>query len=581
MSLSMFKKNKNKVDSKQSTNQPKAKEPSLIDTIDINSVSKARNWVASLPVMDMGETTRRLFVGLTKLNNEPISPQTRVDVTEILLPYVRMALENLDRHFLSRSFPLPVRSQKVFDLKKSLIMELAGSYQLAALDMLTKDSGSKKSLLISIGRAIQYMSVVIINDYSIYAKNKKSIWHDIHHLYLLACEKNIQTKEVPHKDDANGENLSIEEQYKLINLVALSVPNTLRQGEIARIREFFLENLNDVKLISSPEKVKSKYAHITLLNSDEPASLMPVADLLNSPTSRIFDLSSVIHKIDQFVTLSETDELGKHVKWPMLTHSLAKRLVYVLTTIRNRRYKRFEREEKASLVIRMSDVINIIRDNEPESFMDQINEDVEDDNIYQALAAEDEVSSPWSDVDVEELATNRDVTTHSWQIENSSSGGYGLKQVVSEATTARVGELVAIKDPKDTNDMWQVSVTRWMDSFKDVGLRIGLEILSLHGMVVKVDEITTRDISQKLPLEGVLLPTIDGARDEANLIFPGYIFHVDDELTITLGSRQQSVKITNIDDTVGNFSYCNFEILDVEELPEGSLEAFDDVWEFL
>jgi len=529
----------------------------------------------------MGETTRSLFAGLTKLNNEPIAPQTRVDVTEILLPYVKMALENLDRHFLSRSFPLPVRSQKVFDLKKSLIMELAGSYQLAALDMLTKNSGSKKSLLVSIARAIQYMSQVILNDYGIYAKNKKSIWHDIHHLYLLACEKSIQTKEVPHKDDANGENLSIEEQYKLINLVALAAPNTLRQGEITRIREFFLATLSDVKLISNPEKVKSKYAHISLLNSDEPASLMPVADLLNSPTSRIFDLSTVIHKIDQFVTLSETDELGKHDKWPMLSRSLAKRLVYVLTTIRNRRYKRFEREEKASLVIRMQDVINIVRDNEPETFMDQINEDVEDDNIYDALAAEDNVSSPWSDLDVEELATNRDVTIHSWLIENSSSGGYGLKQIVSEATTARVGELVAIKDPKDTSDMWQISVTRWMDSFKGVGLRIGLEILSLHGMGVKVDEITTREISQKLPIEGVLLPTIDGARDEANLIFPGYIFHVDDELTITLGSRQQHVRITKIDDTVGNFSYCNFEILDIAELPEGSLEAFDDVWEFL
>ena len=581
MSYSIFKKNKNKVDSPKSNNQSKEKEPSLIDTIDINSVSKARAWVASLPVMDMGETTRRLFTGLTKLNNEPISPQTRVDVTEILLPYVKMALENLDRHFLSRSFPLPVRSQKVFDLKKSLIMELAGSYQLAALDMLTKNTGSKKSLLVSIGRAIEYMSVVIMNDYGIYAKNKKSIWHDIHHLYLLACEKKIHTKEVPNKDDANGESLTIEEQYKIINLVALAAPNTLRQGEIPRIREFFIATLDDVKLISDPIKVKSKYAHITLLNSDEPASLMPVSDLLNSPTSRIFDLSAVIHKIDQFVTLSETDEFGKHDKWPMLTHSLAKRLVYVLTTIRNRRYKRFEREEKASLVIRMPEVINIIRDNEPESFMDQISEDVEDDNIYEALAAEDGVSSPWSDIDIDELATNRDVTIHSWKIENSSSGGYGLKQVVSEATTARVGELVAIKDPKDTSDMWQISVARWMDSFKAVGLRIGLEILSLHGMVVQVDEITTRAITQKLPIEGVLLPTIDGARDEANLIFPGYIFQVDDELTITLGSRQQLVRITHIDDTVGNFAYCKFEVLDAPEISEGSLEAFEDVWEFL
>jgi len=577
----MFKKNKKDASSKQAASQTKAKEPSLIDTIDIKTVSKARSWVAELPMTDMGVITRSLFAGLTKLNNEPLAPQVRVDITELLLPYVKMAIENLDRHFMSRSFPLPERSQKVFDLKKSLIMELAGSYQLAALDMLTKNTGSKKSLLISIGRAIQYMSIVIMNDYGIYAKNKKSIWHDIHHLYLLACEKKIQNKEVPHKDDVNAENLSIEQQYKLINLIALAAPNTLRQGEISRVREFFLETLEDVKLISNPERVKSKYAHITLLNSDEPASLMPVSDLLNSPTSRIFDLSAIIHKIDQFVTLSEMDELGKHNQWPMLTHSLAKRLVYVLTTIRNRRYKRFVREEKASLVIKMQDVISVIRENETETFMDQINQDVEDDNIYEALAAEESVSSPWSDIDVEELATDRDVTIHSWMIENSSSGGYGLKQIVNEATPARVGELMALKDPKDTSGMWQISVARWMDSFKDLGLRIGLEILSLHGMVVQVEEITTREISQKLPLEGVLLPTIDGARDEANLIFPGYIFHVDDELTMTLGSRQQHVRITKVDDTVGNFAYCSYQVLEKEELPEGSLESFDDVWEFL
>ena len=79
----------------------------------------------------------------------------------------------------------------------------------------------------------------------------------------------------------------------------------------------------------------------------------------------------------------------------------------------------------------------------------------------------------------------------------------------------------------------------------------------------------------------MLLPTIDGARDEANLIFPGFIFQAEDELTITLGSRQQHVRITALDDTVGNFAYCKYETLEKAELPDGSLESFDDVWEFL
>jgi len=579
MSISLFKK-KNKAESAGSKKAAKA-EPKLIDTIDIRTVAKARAWVGELPMMDMGETTKRLFAALTKLNKEPISPQIRIDVTDVLLPYVKMALENLDRHFMVRSYPLPERSQKVFDLKRSLIMELAGSYQLAALDMLTKKSISNKRLITAIGRAIQYMSMAIMNDYGIYAKNQKTIWHDIHHLYLLACENKIAKKEVPHKDDVNGEDFTIEQQYKLINLVALSAPNTLRQGEVEKIREFFVATLNDVSIIKDAENVKSKYAHIALLNSDEPASLMPVSEIVSSPTSRIFDLSRIINHIDQFVSLSEASDLGTHEKWPMLSHSLAKRLVYVLTTIRNRKYKRFPRDEKATLAIRMNDVINITRDNEPESFMDQINEDVEDDNIYEALAAEDGVSSPWSDIDVDELAENRDVQLHTWQIENSSSGGYGLRQIVNEASTARVGELVAIKDPKDNSGLWQIAVTRWMDSFKDIGLRMGLEILSLHGLVANVEEVSNRELTQKLPVEGIMLPTIDGAREEANLIFPGFIFQVDDELTLTLGSRQQHVRITAIDDTIGNFAYCSFETFEDDALEEGSIESYDDVWEFL
>ncbi len=549
--------------------------------IDLRTVAKTRTWVSGLPLTDMGETTRMLFLGLTHLNQESIAPQTRIDITEVILPYVKMVLENLDRHFLSRSFPLPERSQKIFDLKKSLQMEAAGSYQLAALEMLTKNLVSKKKLLLAIGRAMTYMNQVLMNSYEVYAKHDQAIWHDIHHLFLMACENKIDKKVIPNKDDTQGDEMSIEDHYKLINLIALSAPNTLRQGEVARIHSFFKLCIRDVSVLSNASKLKAKYAHIALLNSDEPASLMPVSDLVNSPTSRIFDLSTLINHLDEFVGLSEKTDLGTHEKWSMLTHSLAKRLVYVLTTIRNRRYKRFTREGKLTMAIRMADVIEMIRENDIDSFAEEVNADVEDDNIYEALANADAVESPWSDIDLDSMADGYDIQLHSWHVENSSSGGYGLKQIKSEQSTARVGELVAVKDPKDADDLWQIAVIRWMDSFRGIGLKAGLEILSLHGMMVQVDEISNREITQKLPVEGILLPTIDGARKEANLIFPGFIFHPGDELTMTMGSRQQHVIISSVDDTVGSFSYCGFENREIDEVVEGSLESFDGVWEFL
>ncbi len=582
MSLQMFSKkdtNKKQLNSQDAEKSIPAKK--MEAPVDLRTPAKAKSWVSSLPLTDMGETTRRLYAGLLNLNHETVPPQTRIEVTEVILPYVKMVLENLDRHFLSRSFPLPERSQKIFDLKKALLMETAGSYQLAALEMLTKNSVSKKKLLLSIGRAVTYMAQVLINGYEVYAKSDRSQWQDIHHLYLLACENDVHNIVMPTKDDINGEKFTIEDQYKLINLIALSAPNTLRQGEIIKVRDFFRLCLKDVSIIDDPNEINSKYAHIALMNTDEPATLMPVSDVVSSATSRIFDMSKVIHALDEFVTLSEYTGLGTHNKWSMLTHSLAKRLAYVLTTIRNRRYKRFPREEKGLLAIRMVDVIEIIRENTADSFSEQINQDVEDDNIYEALAAGDAVSSPWAEIDIDALAEDRDVKLHSWQFENGSSGGYGLRQVTPEASTARVGELVAVQDPKDEAGQWQIAVIRWMDAYRDIGLRIGLEILSLQGMVVQVEKIKNREITQKLPVEGIMLPSVEGSRETANLIFPGFIFRVDDELTITLGSRQQQITINAIDDTVGSFAYCSFEKRDEEAVAEGSLEMFDDVWEFL
>ena len=575
----IFTKKKDKKLIKRSKDIVKA-DKKRVKQVEIRSVSDARKWVDELPLTDMGEVSRRVYNGLSKLNNTALPPQVRIDIAEVVLPYIKMTLENLDRHFLSRSFPLPVRSQKIFELKKAILLEAAGSYQLAALDMLTKHSASKKSLLIAISRAIRYMSLVLINGYANYANIDKSIWHDIHHLFLLACENKLQHKVVPKKGDIYGEEVSIEDNYKLINLIALAVPNTLRPNEVAKISDFFKSCIDKVSLISNPDNVKSKYAHIALLNSDEPATLMPISDLVNSPTSRIFDLSKVIGIIDKFISDSEDTDLGTHHSWPMLTHTLAKRLNYVLTTIRNRRYKRFPREDKASMVIRLVDIIEIIRENDPETFFDEVNADIEEDNIYEALASEEGVSSPWASIDYEALAEEREVNIHTWTITNSSAGGYGLKQIKPEASPARVGELVAIKDPKDRTGAWQIAVVRWMNSFRNVGLQIGIELLSQHAMTIEINAIVNRKIPQKLPLEGVLLPTIDGARDEANIILPSFIFKSEDELLVTLGAREQTLTITSINDTVGNFSHISFETSDIQE-EEDSDNSFEDIWEFL
>ena len=542
-----------------------------------HSVSQARAWVNDLPITNMGVVTKRLYQALVLLNQQPLPAQVRIDIGDVFLPFVNMALDNLDRHFSSRSFPLLERSQKVFDLKQALQLELSGLYQLATLDMLTKGPLIQKKLLISIGRAIKYMSGTLINSYSIYNKNKANVWHDVHQLYLFACENDIQSQVIPDRSDAQSEKLTIEEHYLFVHLLALSNPNSLRQGEIGRLEQFYKQIISQVSVLDNADSIKGEYAHISLLNSDEPAALMPVSDILSSPTSRILDVSKVISILNAFIIDTANTPLGLHKDFPMLSHSLAKRLVNVLTTARSRKFKRFERGDKTGLVFRLKDVVEVVKCTQEEPVETQ----KEEDDIYEQLNYGEAVASPWVDLGVESLEEEHDVEIQTWKIENSSSGGYGLCQQEKEPTAVRIGEIVGIKDPADDTDQWHILVIRWMDYYRGKkGLCFGAELISPKAMSIRIDAVENRTLRQKLPIEGLFLPSIEGVRQEANIILPAHIFKVEDILNLQFISREEKIQITNIDECVGIFSYCSFKVVETILLDEDE-EEFDDVWDFI
>ena len=544
-----------------------------------HSVSQARNWVNDLPMTNMGAVTKRLYQALVSLNQQPLPAQVRIDIGEVILPFVNISLDNLDRHFSSRSFPWLDRSQKVFDLKQALQLELSGLYQLATLDMLTKGPLIQKKLLISIGRAIKYMSGTLINSYSIYNKNKANVWHDVHQLYLFACENGIQSQSIPDKSDAQAEKLTIEKHYLFVHLLALSSPNSLRQGEIGRLEQFYKQTISQVSIVNNVDTIEGEYVHICLLNSEDPAALMPVSDILSSPTSRIIDVSNVVNILKGFVVDTTNMPLGLHKDFPMLSHSLAKRLVGVLTTARSRKFKRFKREDKTGLVFRLKNVIEIVKHTQEELVVAQTR--TEEDDIYDQLNYGEAVASPWVDLGVESLEEEHDVEIQTWRIENSSVGGYGLCQQEKEPTASRIGEIVGIKDPADDTGQWHILVIRWMDYYRGKkGLCFGAELISPKAMTVRIDFVENRKLMQALPIEGLFLPSIEGMREEANLILPGHMFKVDDILSLQFVSREERVQITNIDECVGIFAYCSFKVVEEAQSDEDE-EEFDDVWDFI
>lgn len=547
-----------------------------------DTVAKARAWVNTLPLNNFGGTTRQLYQCMTALNKSPLNPVRRIEITEVIKPYAELILDHLGKHLTERSFPLPKKSRKIFDLHQALLLEVAGAYQLSALEMLTKDNINKKLLLISTGRALSYMGRVLTMTYSVYIHQTDSIWRDIHHLYLIACEQKVEKLTIPDKSSITTSCKTIDDIYKLISLISLSNPFSLRIGDIDRITLYFPHILDQVKIDLEPEESTREHAHVVMLNSDEPAALMPLSDVIFSPTARVINAEGVIQTLNNFIkdSADQASRINLDSDHPTMTLSLAERLVKTLTVVRNRRYKRFDRSDKAIITHQISNIAKLIESKSNSKKSIEEDEDAMYENLIFGTGLNH--SSPWTEdeEEIDSLEHETGVKLYSWHVLNSSTNGYGLCWKEAESVNTRVGELIAIQDPTDTDAQWQIGCIRWMQYFSDKGLCAGVELLSPFAQSISVESIENRTLAQKLPVTGLYLPRIEGINDQPRIILPDYMFREGDQITFNLKSKSQAIEIIDTNEESGAFAICRYTVLDESEEVETHI-PFDDLWEDL
>ncbi|EHQ52030.1 hypothetical protein ECTPHS_05015 [Ectothiorhodospira sp. PHS-1] len=106
---------------------------------------KVKLWLKTLPLADMGETTRRLLQAVRSLNNRSLPAADRLEIMELMRPSLHMAQEHLGRHFINRSLPLPPRGLQIAHVAGELLAETSTGY----LKVLRDVRGTKRTGLSS------------------------------------------------------------------------------------------------------------------------------------------------------------------------------------------------------------------------------------------------------------------------------------------------------------------------------------------------------------------------------------------------------------------------------------------------
>lgn len=533
------------------------------------SESKAKDWINSLSITDFGDTTKRVYHGLADLNRRSLSPIVRIRIGESLRPTFDLMLKNLSRHLSCRAFPLSERGQRIFDLNQSLLLEFSGLYQLAALDMITRDEVNKRALQAAIYRVLDYLGLYLISTYTVYVRTRESIWHDIHHMYLLAVERGLEKIKISHgREGAN----SIEERYIQMNVLPLFKPYSLRQEEVIRIVRYVEAVTHTIKISNATLQTDpaQDFVHAAILNNDEPAVIMPYRDLPHSPTVRVFNLSAVILDLDrQIQALSQEQNSGLVLKNGM-SRNLLKRMVFHLTTIRNRQFNRFPKTEKVAVVSGMQSVLEAVSSACQGGHPDQKREE---DLLFDNMLYGEAGLASASKKNLVETNSKMQI----WDMVNSSIGGYGLRWTHKESSAARVGELVGLRDIANEQNSWVVGVVKWMESINKQGLFCGIELLSAKVQPLSADQVLNREVTHKFPQQGLMLPSIEGLRAEPVLILPAYVFQSGDQIAIDLQGRQERVLLSALDECLGAFAYFRYKIL-TEDEKQKTDDDFDSLW---
>ena len=100
-----------------------------------------------------------------------------------------------------------------------------------------------------------------------------------------------------------------------------------------------------------------------------------------------------------------------------------------------------------------------------------------------------------------------------WQILNVSAGGYALRKFSSSAASAKVGDVVAMKNSK--NASWELAVLRWANINDMNQLDVGVELISPSA---SADIAKVENNGVLIEGEALLLPEITALKQSASIV---------------------------------------------------------------
>ncbi|RZU46708.1 hypothetical protein EV700_1089 [Fluviicoccus keumensis] len=571
-----------------------------------SSKTEMEAWVATLPIMNVGETAKRLYQTLQEITRLKTSEETRFELLEVLRAPVYTILQALAKHYLNQSVLLPERASRVATLAQSLRAHLAFGYKIVVYECVDKLQ-TKLSMLgfgrrqtqhlaaQSMQRAISELGGLLLESNTLYLPSPTGLWLDLHSLYKIANTHGLAQIKVADPHFAHVRELSPGDAYIRALILAASHTNKLRQTEIRQIYDATEVWVNLLKI-----KNQVATGDLLIVNSETDSPPAYITKATTSPNSFYIDAQKLVQHLQTLATTPPA-QIGRAES--ALTSSLLQHLIGIWNAPTERTFARRSYQGELLVCLGLTathyhlageqdfeSVINVhqmMSEEEANFFLQDHNnstmhkEAKEVDpwritfgTVDDEFKVSQKVQAQFSSFYNKENRAPRD-TSNLYpplraEIVNISPGGYCIRWSGEPPLSLRTGEILVLREPDDTS--WNIGVIRWVKQLPTQGAEAGIEILSARAKPCGARVLKKTGESTEY-MRTLLLPEMKSLHRPATLITPNLTFRSGYRIIIRLGNEEVKAQLTTENLTTQSFSQFEFALLQSQETIQAAAAA--------
>lgn len=503
-------------------------EQSETSAVDIETrPGKLESWLESLPMLNLVDTSHKIYHALSATNRTRIDDKTRLRLLETYRLPVAAICEALEKQFIGSSLPLSHKAVQSASRARGLQIEMAQGYKLLTHSIAGSLNGKirdriKPGLAHAAQRSIFHLAGSLYYSYLSYHPVVPGVWKEIHRLFDFASH--YQAADVTIEDKLNSATgkSTVSQVYKKAILLDLSGPYHLPGRSVQNINHC-LDKWGDLaRLDKASGFPKDSCQFLIGKNSDSAGkvidgSAIEPSHLKNYLMLNTLELARHVHaKLKSLNSGDIPSEKGIHggVYTEGNSRELFTSLVSSWGINPKRNFRRISRKgDVVSLALGIDSINFWLNGGETltlsSEFVGPMPQKSKVGTLY--MQSDDSNASSTS----AELLKNPSLNFVEWDVIDESAGGMALSTSQVRHQRTKVGDIMGVR--ADNQAHWEIVVVRWIKNTDTETVSIGLQRLAPDAVAIEIN-VLDKEGKETRFRPALLLPALPALKQPATIV---------------------------------------------------------------